>query len=134
MWGLYAPAVGEPHLLLERDGHVATVTLNVVPLLSINDKAITEGNSGTKNITFTVSLSGPAAGPTSVQFLRSTVVPNSADRSPRKKSSGARRCTANDGSPGQLPANRPPSSRLARRASTASSCRTGHWCACRRPS
>ena len=28
MSGLYAPAVGEPHLLLERDGHVAIVTLN----------------------------------------------------------------------------------------------------------
>ena len=51
------------------DSTVATVTLNVVPLLSINDKAITEGNSGTKQLTFTVSLSAPApAGGVTVKY------------------------------------------------------------------
>lgn len=36
---------------------------------SVSDASVTEGNSGSKNITFTVALSAPASGPTSVQFF-----------------------------------------------------------------
>ncbi|MGQ0618719.1 MAG: Calx-beta domain-containing protein [Panacagrimonas sp.] len=36
--------------------------------LSINDVASTEGNSGTKNFTFTISLSAAASGPVSVRY------------------------------------------------------------------
>jgi hypothetical protein len=39
------------------------------PLLSINDVAVGEGNAGTKLMTFTVSLSQPAAGPVSYNFV-----------------------------------------------------------------
>ena len=51
------------------DSQAKTVTLNVVPLLTINDKAVSEGNSGTKQLTFTVTLSAPApAGGVTVNY------------------------------------------------------------------
>jgi hypothetical protein len=51
------------------DSTVTAVTLNVVPAFTINDKAVSEGNSGTQVLTFTVSLSAPApAGGATVQF------------------------------------------------------------------
>jgi len=47
-----------------------TVALVVVPSVSISDASVTEGNSGTNNLAFTVSLSAPAASslPVSVQY------------------------------------------------------------------
>ena len=51
------------------DSQSKIVTLNVVSALTINDKAIAEGNSGTKQLTFTVTLSAPApAGGVTVNF------------------------------------------------------------------
>jgi hypothetical protein len=37
--------------------------------MAIDDRAIVEGDAGTKNLVFTVSLSGPSATPVTVQFL-----------------------------------------------------------------
>ena len=39
-----------------------------LPTLSINDVSITEGNSGTKNLTFTVTLSSPSSQAVTVQY------------------------------------------------------------------
>ncbi|MBD2141966.1 endo-1,3-1,4-beta-glycanase ExsH [Anabaena sp. FACHB-1250] len=49
----------------------ATVTIadnDAIPQVSINDVAITEGNSGTRNATFTVSLSNPSSQTISVNY------------------------------------------------------------------
>ena len=48
---------------------VGTITNDdVAPSLSVGDVSITEGNSGTKQATFTVQLSAPAASPVSYSF------------------------------------------------------------------
>ena len=43
----------------------------VLPTLSINDTSVTEGNSGTQNATFTVSLSAPSATTVTVKYATS---------------------------------------------------------------
>ncbi len=50
---------------------VTTVTLNVVPTVSVNDKAVTEGNSGEKDLTFTLTLSAPSASEVVVNYKTS---------------------------------------------------------------
>ena len=45
-----------------------TILNDDFPSLSVNDVSVTEGNSGTTNATFTVSLSTPAVQPVSVQY------------------------------------------------------------------
>ncbi len=45
-----------------------TILNDELPGLSINDVTVTEGNSGTSNATFTVTLSPPAAGSVTVQY------------------------------------------------------------------
>lgn len=64
-------------------GPATLVTINVVPLFTINDVALTEGNSGTKIMTFTVSLSAPAgAGGATVQFQTKNNTAGSGDYDP----------------------------------------------------
>jgi uncharacterized repeat protein (TIGR01451 family) len=46
----------------------STAVTKIVPLLSINDVSIREGNSGTTLLSFTVSLSQPSGEPISVKF------------------------------------------------------------------
>ena len=46
----------------------ATFTTDSLPTLSIDDVSVNEGNSGTANMTFTVSLSAPSALPVSVAY------------------------------------------------------------------
>jgi hypothetical protein len=47
--------------------------------LSINDASVTEGNSGTKNLTFTISLSAAATSTTTVNYATQDVTATSAD-------------------------------------------------------
>src|SRR5919198_2305754 len=47
----------------------AASTAADAPSLAVNDVMVTEGDSGTKDAVFTVSLSAPASGPVSVDYL-----------------------------------------------------------------
>ncbi|BFM40074.1 Calx-beta domain-containing protein [Synechocystis sp. LKSZ1] len=51
---------------------IQTIVQNNFPSLSIQDSAIWEGNSGTKNLTFTVTLSPASLQPVTVKFATST--------------------------------------------------------------
>ena len=46
-----------------------TAPITVLPAIFINDVTVTEGNSGTTNATFTVSLNGEGADPVTVDFV-----------------------------------------------------------------
>ena len=60
--------------LVVNDGHVAstaasvTITVAPMPSLSINDASVTEGNSGSRGLVFTLSLSAPSGLPVSVSY------------------------------------------------------------------
>ncbi len=51
-----------------RDLGWSTASTTPTPTLSVNDVAVTEGNSGTSNAVFTVSLSAPSANAVTVQY------------------------------------------------------------------
>ncbi|HYW73009.1 MAG TPA: Calx-beta domain-containing protein, partial [Pyrinomonadaceae bacterium] len=59
---------GVPFKITYRGGDGNDVVLTGVPKLSINDVSITEGNSGSANATFTVSLSTPRTEAITVDF------------------------------------------------------------------
>ena len=71
------PSAGRYYIMLQAYTTIANVVLTAsysggltVPTLSVGDASVTEGDSGTKVLTFGISLSGPAAGP--VTFNLST--------------------------------------------------------------
>jgi serralysin len=53
----------------------ATITNDDAPTLSIADKSTTEGNTGTKNLTFTVTLSGAALNTVTVNYATAVAGP-----------------------------------------------------------
>ncbi len=58
-----------PNATITDDSGLGTITDDdTAPALSINDVAVTEGDSGTTSATFTVSLSGPSGRPISVDY------------------------------------------------------------------
>ncbi|MBI3411311.1 MAG: Ig-like domain repeat protein [Planctomycetes bacterium] len=52
----------------DSSGNTAPQVVNAVPSLSINDVSVTEGNSGTKTVTFTVTLSPSSANTVTVNY------------------------------------------------------------------
>jgi hypothetical protein len=58
---------------------VGTILNDEGPVLSVNDVGVLEGNSGTKNLAFTVSLSQPASAPVGFDFWTAYASASGAD-------------------------------------------------------
>lgn len=64
-------------------GMVPEVSAGALPLLSLDDVQITEGNSGQRPVRFTLSLSAPAAGPVTVYLATRAGSATNTDFAPR---------------------------------------------------
>ncbi len=60
-----------------------------VPTFTINDVSLTEGNAGSKTFAFTVSLTNPSGGPSTVQYATANGTATSATPSPVGTSAAA---------------------------------------------
>src|SRR5690606_5084562 len=64
-------------------GMVAETPAGSLPLLSLDDVQITEGNSGQRPVTFTLSLSAASAGPVTVNLATRAGSATNTDFAPR---------------------------------------------------